>query len=746
MELKRVVVTGLGAVTPVGNSPEETWENLLAGKSGAAPITHFDSSLFKTQFACEIKNLNINDYIDRKEARKLDRYTQLAMISAMQGVKDSGLDLDKVDKNRIGVVYGVGIGGIKTFEDEVSYYGKHSEDGPKFNPFFIPKMIADIASGQISIHFGFHGPNYTTTSACASSSNAIADAFNLIRLGKANVIVSGGAEAAICACGVGGFNAMKALSTRNDDPERASRPFSASRDGFVMGEGAGCIVLEELEHAKARGAKIYAEMVGEGESADAYHITASHPEGLGAKLVMERALEDAGMKPEDIDYINVHGTSTHVGDISEAKAIKDVFGESAYKLNISSTKSMTGHLLGAAGAVEAMVCILAVKNDIIPPTINHDDDDLDPELDYNLNFTFNKAQKREVRAALSNTFGFGGHNACVIDRIKLPFRKEKELYSSLFDIIGFYPHDISFYKLALMHKSVMRRNAKGKPVNNERLEFLGDAILDAIVGDIVYQHFPGKREGFLTNTRSKLVQRDTLNKLAQEMGINQLILSSGHSSSHNSYMGGNAFEALVGAIYLDQGYDACMRFMSKRILAKMINIDKVAYKEVNFKSKLIEWAQKNKVRLTYELVKQDKDKSGNPIFEFKVMMEGIEGCSAKGFSKKESQQAASKLTLEKLRRKPQFIDQIFEAKANRTKMEEMPVETVPNTEVKEDFIIVQNDTIQEEAPQTNEEVQPQAIDIHDSTSEEFDLSDISSKPQSREDIIAAAEEKAFAEV
>ena len=414
MELKRVVVTGLGAVTPVGNSPEETWENLLAGKRGAAPITHFDSSLFKTQFACEIKNLNVNDYIDRKEARKLDRYTQLAMISAMQGVKDSGLDLDKVDKNRIGVVYGVGIGGIKTFEDEVSYYGKHSEDGPKFNPFFIPKMIADIASGQISIHFGFHGPNYTTTSACASSSNAIADAFNLIRLGKANVIVSGGAEAAICACGVGGFNAMKALSTRNDDPERASRPFSASRDGFVMGEGAGCIVLEELEHAKARGAKIYAEMVGEGESADAYHITASHPEGLGAKLVMERALEDAGMKPEDIDYINVHGTSTHVGDISEAKAIKDVFGESAYKLNISSTKSMTGHLLGAAGAVEAMVCILAVKNDIIPPTINHDDDDLDPELDYNLNFTFNKAQKREVRAALSNTFGFGGHNACVV--------------------------------------------------------------------------------------------------------------------------------------------------------------------------------------------------------------------------------------------------------------------------------------------------------------------------------------------
>ena len=414
MELKRVVVTGLGAVTPVGNSPEETWKNLVAGKSGAAPITHFDASLFKTQFACEVKDLNVNDWIDRKEARKLDRYTQLAMISAMQGVKDSGLDLEKEDMNRIGVVYGVGIGGIKTFEDEVTYYGKNEDKGPKFSPFFIPKMIADIASGHISIHFGFHGPNYTTTSACASSSNALADAFNLIRLGKANVIVSGGAEAAVCACGVGGFNAMKALSTRNDDPEHASRPFSASRDGFIMAEGAGCLILEELEHAKARGAKIYAEMVGEGASADAYHITASHPEGLGAKLVMQNALDDAGMKAEDIDYINVHGTSTHVGDISEAKAIKEVFGEAAYKLNISSTKSMTGHLLGAAGAVEAMATVLAVKNDIVPPTINHEEGDNDEELDYNLNFTFNEAQKREVRAAISNTFGFGGHNACVV--------------------------------------------------------------------------------------------------------------------------------------------------------------------------------------------------------------------------------------------------------------------------------------------------------------------------------------------
>ena len=414
MELKRVVVTGLGAVTPVGNTPEETWKNLLEGKSGAAPITNFDTTNFKTKFACEVKGLNVNDYIDRKEARKMDRYCQLAMISAAQGIKDAGLDLEKEDLNRIGVVYGVGIGGIKTFQDEVTYYGQHSADGPKFNPFFIPKMIADIASGQISIQYGFHGPNYTTTSACASSSNALADAFNLIRLGKANIIVSGGAEAAICETGVGGFNAMHALSTRNDDPEHASRPFSASRDGFVMGEGAGCLVLEELEHAKARGAKIYAEMVGEGASADAHHITASHPEGLGAKLVMQRALEDAGLKPEDIDYINVHGTSTPVGDISEAKAIKDVFGEHAYKLNISSTKSMTGHLLGAAGAVEALACVLSVKNDIVPPTINHTEGDNDEALDYKMNFTFNKAQKREVRAALSNTFGFGGHNCCVV--------------------------------------------------------------------------------------------------------------------------------------------------------------------------------------------------------------------------------------------------------------------------------------------------------------------------------------------
>ena len=415
MELKRVVVTGLGALTPVGNNVEETWENIKKGVSGAGPITHFDASQFKAQFACEVKNFKATDFIDRKEARKMDLYEQYAIVAAMQAVQDSGIDAEGIDKNEIGVILGVGIGGINTFEQEISNYAVNGAGmGPKFNPFFIPKMIADIASGQISINYGFHGPNYTTTSACASSTNAIADAFNLIRLGKANAIVTGGAEAAICPGGVGGFTAMHALSTRNDDPEHASRPFSASRDGFVMGEGAACLILEELEHAKARGAKIYCEVAGVGMSADAHHITASHPEGLGAHLVMSRALKDAEMQPENIDYINVHGTSTPVGDVSEVKAILKLFGEHAYKLNISSTKSMTGHLLGAAGAVETLISCLSVQNDIVPPTINHTEGDNDENIDYNLNFTFNKAQERPVRAALSNTFGFGGHNACCI--------------------------------------------------------------------------------------------------------------------------------------------------------------------------------------------------------------------------------------------------------------------------------------------------------------------------------------------
>ena len=415
MELKRVVVTGIGALTPVGNTAAETWENLVKGVSGAGPITHFDASKFKTQFACEVKNFKVTDFIDRKEARKMDLYEQYALVAAMEAVNDCGWDLETVNKDRIGVVLGVGIGGLHSFEEEAGNYAVNgAEMGPKYNPFFIPKMIADIASGQISIMYGFHGPNYTTTSACASATNAIGAAFDLIRMGKADAIITGGAEAAIWPAGVGGFNAMHALSTRNDDPTRASRPFSASRDGFVMGEGAGILVFEELEHAKARGAKIYCEVAGAGMSADAYHITASHPEGLGAHLVMTRALEDAGMQPEDIDYINVHGTSTPVGDVSEVKAILRLFGEHAYKLNISSTKSMTGHLLGATGGVEAIVCALAVRDDIVPPTINHDDDDRDENIDYNLNFTFNRAERRTVRAALSNTFGFGGHNACCI--------------------------------------------------------------------------------------------------------------------------------------------------------------------------------------------------------------------------------------------------------------------------------------------------------------------------------------------
>ena len=414
MDLKRVVVTGLGAITPIGNTVPEFWESAVKGVSGAGLITYFDASKFKTRFACEVKGYDSAVHFDRKEAHKMDLYTQFALVVAHEAITDAGIDLDKEDLNRIGVIFGAGIGGIRTFEKEVGNYYLHEEDGPRFNPFFIPMMISDIAAGQISIKYGFHGPNYATCSACATSSNALADAFNLIRLGKANIIVSGGSESAIAASGVGGFNAMHALSTRNDEYQTASRPFSGSRDGFVMGEGGGCLILEELEHAKARGAKIYAEFVGAGMSADAYHLTASHPEGLGAKLVMNNALEDAQMNPADIDYINVHGTSTPVGDRSEAKAIQEVFGDDAYKLNISSTKSMTGHLLGAAGAVEAIASIMSIWKGIVPPTINHTPGDDDPEMDYKLNFTFNEAQERDVKVALSNTFGFGGHNACVI--------------------------------------------------------------------------------------------------------------------------------------------------------------------------------------------------------------------------------------------------------------------------------------------------------------------------------------------
>ena len=410
-QLKRVVVTGLGALTPIGNNVSEYWANLLSGQSGAAPITHFDASNFKTRFACEVKNFNVTDYIDRKEARKQDPYTQYAVVATSEAMQDSNIDLDTIDLDRAGVIWGSGIGGIKTFYDEVSAFAK-GDGTPRFNPFFIPKMISDIAAGVISIKYGFRGPNFTTVSACASSSNAIIDSFNYIRLGKADIIITGGSEASVNEAGVGGFNAIKALSTRNENPDKASRPFDKDRDGFVLGEGAGTLILEEYEHAVKRGAKIYAEVIGGGLSADAHHITAPHPEGLGAKKVMQNALEDAQMKPEEIDYINVHGTSTPLGDVSEVKAIKEVYGEHAYNLNISSTKSMTGHLLGAAGAVEAIASILALQKNTVPPTINNEN--FDDQLDAKLNFTLNKAEKRSVNAVMSNTFGFGGHNASII--------------------------------------------------------------------------------------------------------------------------------------------------------------------------------------------------------------------------------------------------------------------------------------------------------------------------------------------
>ncbi len=411
MEIKRVVVTGLGALTPIGNNVEQYWNSLVNGVSGAAPITYFDATKFKTRFACELKNFEVTEFMGRKEARKMDKFTQYAMVAADEAVLDSQLNLEKIDKNRVGVIWGAGIGGLETFQNEVLNFA--SGDGtPRFNPFFIPKMIADMAPGQISIKYGFRGPNFATVSACASSSNAIIDALNYIRLGHADVMVAGGSEATVTIAGIGGFNALQAISTRNDNPATASRPFDKDRDGFVSGEGAGSLILEEYEHAKARGAKIYAEVVGGGLSADAYHITAPHPEGLGAINVMRNCLRDAGLKPEDVDAINMHGTSTPLGDISESKAILEVFGEHAYTLNLNSTKSMTGHLLGAAGAIEAIASILAIKHGIVPPTINHFTDD--DQIDSKLNFTFNKAQKRDVKVAMSNTFGFGGHNACVL--------------------------------------------------------------------------------------------------------------------------------------------------------------------------------------------------------------------------------------------------------------------------------------------------------------------------------------------
>ncbi len=411
MELRRVVVTGLGALTPIGNTKDEYWDALINGKSGAAPITYFDTEKFKTKFACELKNFNATDFLDRKEARKMDRFTQYAMVASDEAIADSKLDLDKINKMRVGVIWGAGIGGLETFQDEVLNFA--AGDGtPRFNPFFIPKMIADIAPGNISIKNGFMGPNYTTVSACASSANAMIDALNYIRLGHCDVVVTGGSEAAVTIAGMGGFNAMHALSTRNESPETASRPFDATRDGFVLGEGAGAIILEDYEHAKARGAKIYAEVLGGGLSSDAYHMTAPHPDGIGVIAVMRNCLENAGVKPEEVDHINTHGTSTPLGDVAELKAISEVFGDHAKNININSTKSMTGHLLGAAGAIESIASILAMEHGIVPPTINHEV--VDDAIDSKLNLTLNKAQKRDVKVAMSNTFGFGGHNACVL--------------------------------------------------------------------------------------------------------------------------------------------------------------------------------------------------------------------------------------------------------------------------------------------------------------------------------------------
>lgn len=411
MELKRVVVTGLGALTPIGNTKDEYWNGLVNGKSGAAPITYFDAEKFKTQFACEVKNFDPTEFIDRKEARKMDKFAQYAMVASDEAIIDAGLNLDTINKLRVGVIWGAGIGGLETFQDEVLNFAA-GDGSPRFNPFFIPKMIADIAPGNISIKYGFQGPNYTTVSACASSANAMIDALNYIRLGHCDVIVTGGSEAAVTKAGIGGFNAMHALSTRNESPETASRPFDATRDGFVLGEGGGALVLEEYEHAKARGAKIYAEVLGGGLSSDAYHMTAPHPEGTGVIAVMRNCLENAGLKPEDVDHINTHGTSTPLGDVAELKAIKEVFGDHAKNININSTKSMTGHLLGAAGAIEAIASILAMEHSLVPPTINHTT--VDENIDPSLNLTLNKAQKRDIKVAMSNTFGFGGHNACVL--------------------------------------------------------------------------------------------------------------------------------------------------------------------------------------------------------------------------------------------------------------------------------------------------------------------------------------------
>jgi len=654
MKQRRVVVTGIGTINPLGNSIEEYFSNLEKGVSGAGPITHFDPSNFKTKFACELKGYDAASFFDRKELRKYDLYSQYALVAAEQAVKDSGVDLEKIDRDMVGVIWGSGIGGLETFYQEVKSY---VEGGfiPRYSPFFIPKMIADLAAGHISMKYGFRGPNFCTVSACSSSNHAMIDSLNYIRWGKADMILTGGSEAAINPPGVGGFNSMQALSTRNDEPQKASRPFDADRDGFVIGEGAGALLLEEYEHAVARGAKIYAEVAGGGMSADAYHLTAPHPEGVGAKKSMTDAIKDAGIAPDDIDYVNTHGTSTPVGDLAEVAGIVASFGDHVYDMNISSTKSMTGHLLGAAGAIEGLACIMAITKGIVPPTINVEN--LDPKIDPKINLTLNKAQKRDVKYALSNTFGFDGHIqknlTDVLDRIRLYWKlhhsRDKAYYKALDGIFGVCPNNIELYKLALIHRSASLFLDDGTPINNERLEFLGDAVLESIVSDYLFIEFPEQNEGFLTKLRSRIVSRASLNKLAVRIGLDRHIITQGNYSSQQKNLYGDALEAMVGALYLDKGYDFTNRLIINHLLNRYIDLVDMTEQETDFKSRLIEWSQKNKRALSFDTVPSPLYTQKIPHFHTSVSIDGQPTGTGEGHSKKSSEQKAALSALIRLR-------------------------------------------------------------------------------------------------
>ena len=627
MKQRRVVVTGIGTINPLGNSIEEYFSNLEKGVSGAGPITHFDPSNFKTKFACELKGYDAASFFDRKELRKYDLYSQYALVAAEQAVKDSGVDLEKIDRDMVGVIWGSGIGGLETFYQEVKSY---VEGGfiPRYSPFFIPKMIADLAAGPISMKYGFRGPNFCTVSACSSSNHAMIDSLNYIRWGKADMILTGGSEAAINPPGVGGFNSMQALSTRNDEPQKASRPFDADRDGFVIGEGAGALLLEEYEHAVARGAKIYAEVAGGGMSADAYHLTAPHPEGVGAKKSMTDAIKDAGIAPDYIDYVNTHGTSTPVGDLAEVAGIVASFGDHVYDMNISSTKSMTGHLLGAAGAIEGLACIMAITKGIVPPTINVEN--LDPKIDPKINLTLNKAQKRDVKYALHHS-------------------RDKAYYKALDEIFGVCPNNIELYKLALIHRSASLFLDDGTPINNERLEFLGDAVLESIVSDYLFIEFPEQNEGFLTKLRSRIVSRASLNKLAVRIGLDRHIITQGNYSSQQKNLYGDALEAMVGALYLDKGYDFTNRLIINHLLNRYIDLVDMTEQETDFKSRLIEWSQKNKRALSFDTVPSPLYTQKIPHFHTSVSIDGQPTGTGEGHSKKSSEQKAALSALIRLR-------------------------------------------------------------------------------------------------